>query len=250
MSVTGTPETAPLRVGYPVCDTIGGHHRRLRDRRGAGPARAQTGEGECIDVSMLEATLVTMGWAVSNWLIAGVQPDAHGQREHDRGPLRRVPDRARPAQHRRQQAGAVRGAGPARRPAGSHHRSALRRPRGPQGQPLRAEDRARAGAGRAHGRRMGERCSTRPACRPARSCRCRRCSSTRRWSSAAWSSASPMRRASSARSPWCGRAFASPAAIPSRPRRRRALGADTDGILTELGYAADEIAALREQKAI
>ena len=24
MSVTGTPETAPLRVGYPVCDTIGG----------------------------------------------------------------------------------------------------------------------------------------------------------------------------------------------------------------------------------
>ena len=24
MSVTGTPEIAPLRVGYPVCDTIGG----------------------------------------------------------------------------------------------------------------------------------------------------------------------------------------------------------------------------------
>ena len=24
MSVTGTPKTAPLRVGYPVCDTLGG----------------------------------------------------------------------------------------------------------------------------------------------------------------------------------------------------------------------------------
>ena len=24
MSITGTPETAPLRVGYPVCDTLGG----------------------------------------------------------------------------------------------------------------------------------------------------------------------------------------------------------------------------------
>ena len=33
---------------------------------------------------MLEATLVTMGWAVSNWLIAGVH-HAHGQREHDGG---------------------------------------------------------------------------------------------------------------------------------------------------------------------
>ena len=32
--------------------------------------RARTGEGEAIDVSMLEATLVAMGWAVSNWLIA------------------------------------------------------------------------------------------------------------------------------------------------------------------------------------
>ena len=35
--------------------------------------RSQTGAGEAIDVSMLEATLVAMGWAVSNWLIAGVR---------------------------------------------------------------------------------------------------------------------------------------------------------------------------------
>ena len=31
MSVTGTPETAPLRVGYPVADTLGRHDRRVRD---------------------------------------------------------------------------------------------------------------------------------------------------------------------------------------------------------------------------
>jgi CoA:oxalate CoA-transferase len=37
-----------------------------------------TGEGEFIDVSMLEATLVTMGWQVSNWLIAGVRPQPLG----------------------------------------------------------------------------------------------------------------------------------------------------------------------------
>jgi crotonobetainyl-CoA:carnitine CoA-transferase CaiB-like acyl-CoA transferase len=72
MSVTGTPETAPLRVGYPVCDTIGGITAAFAIAA-ALVKRGRTGEGECIDVSMLEATLVTMGWAVSNWLIAGVQ---------------------------------------------------------------------------------------------------------------------------------------------------------------------------------
>ena len=40
--------------------------------------RGRTGEGERIDVSMLEATLVAMGWAVSNWLIAGVRPTPMG----------------------------------------------------------------------------------------------------------------------------------------------------------------------------
>ena len=153
MSVTGTPENAPLRVGYPVCDTIGGITAAFAIAA-ALVKRGRSGEGEFIDVSMLEATLVTMGWAVSNWLIAGVHPTPMGNENMTAAPVRRLPDRPRPAQHRRQQAGAVRGAGPARRPAGSHRRSALRRPRGPQGQPLRAEDRARAGAGPPHGRRM------------------------------------------------------------------------------------------------
>ncbi|MDH3914484.1 MAG: CoA transferase, partial [Rhodospirillales bacterium] len=39
--------------------------------------RDKTG-GAFIDVSMLEATLATMGWAASNWLIAGVRPAPHG----------------------------------------------------------------------------------------------------------------------------------------------------------------------------
>ena len=41
MSITGTPETAPLRVGYPVADTIGGMVGRVRHRRRAA-ARATT----------------------------------------------------------------------------------------------------------------------------------------------------------------------------------------------------------------
>ena len=77
MSVTGTPETAPLRVGFPVCDTIGGITAAFAIAA-ALVQRGRTGAGECIDVSMLEATLVTMGWAVSNWLIAGVPAEPIG----------------------------------------------------------------------------------------------------------------------------------------------------------------------------
>jgi len=77
MSVTGDAASAPLRVGYPIADTIGGLTAAFAIAA-ALVRRWQTGEGEFIDVSMLEATLVTMGWQVSNWLIAGVRPQPFG----------------------------------------------------------------------------------------------------------------------------------------------------------------------------
>ncbi|MBL8574450.1 MAG: CoA transferase [Hyphomicrobiaceae bacterium] len=77
MSVTGTPETAPLRVGYPVADTMGGITAAFAIAA-ALVGRQSTGTGSFIDVSMLESTLVAMGWAVSNWLIAGVPPQPMG----------------------------------------------------------------------------------------------------------------------------------------------------------------------------
>src|SRR3954454_15587024 len=40
--------------------------------------RNASGEGAFIDVSMLDAALTAMGWAVSNFLIAGVEPKPHG----------------------------------------------------------------------------------------------------------------------------------------------------------------------------
>ncbi len=77
MSVTGDASSAPLRVGYPVADTIGGLTAAMAISAALVRA-ARTGKGEMIDVSMLEATLVTMGWQVSNWLIAGVEPKPLG----------------------------------------------------------------------------------------------------------------------------------------------------------------------------
>jgi CoA:oxalate CoA-transferase len=77
MSVTGTKDGEPLRVGYPIADTIGGLTAAFAISA-ALVRRGRTGEGEFIDVSMLEATLVTMGWQVSNYLIGGVEPQRAG----------------------------------------------------------------------------------------------------------------------------------------------------------------------------
>ncbi|WP_119165321.1 CaiB/BaiF CoA transferase family protein [Algihabitans albus] len=74
MSITGDAETAPLRVGYPVADTIGG----LTAAFAISAALNAPERGTYIDVSMLEATIATMGWVVSNYLIGGVVPAAQG----------------------------------------------------------------------------------------------------------------------------------------------------------------------------
>ena len=76
MSITGDAESAPLRVGYPIADTIGGLTAAFAVAAALN-ARENKG-GVFIDVSMLEAVLATMGWAVSNWLIAGVAPEPKG----------------------------------------------------------------------------------------------------------------------------------------------------------------------------
>ena len=73
MSITGDAESAPLRVGYPVCDSIGGITAAFAIASALVRQRS-TGEGCFIDVSMLDSTLATMGWVVSNHLIVGKDP--------------------------------------------------------------------------------------------------------------------------------------------------------------------------------
>ncbi|MEL6642899.1 MAG: CoA transferase [Pseudomonadota bacterium] len=70
MSITGTQETAPLRVGFPIADTVGG----LTAAFAISAALNARPRGTFIDVSMLASVLSTMGWAISNHLIAGVDP--------------------------------------------------------------------------------------------------------------------------------------------------------------------------------
>lgn len=73
MSVTGTTDTAPLRAGYPVCDTLGGLAAALAISA-ALTGRERTGRGCQVDVSLLEVAISAMGWVVSNFLATGVEP--------------------------------------------------------------------------------------------------------------------------------------------------------------------------------
>ncbi|WP_208605355.1 CaiB/BaiF CoA transferase family protein [Salinicola socius] len=75
MSITGAPENAPYRVGYPLADTVGG----LTAAMAINAALAERPrKAHFIDISMLESVLATMGWAVSNLLIAGKPPQPLG----------------------------------------------------------------------------------------------------------------------------------------------------------------------------
>ena len=86
MSVTGNEDSGPLRAGYPVADTIGGPAAFAI--AAALLRRERAGKGGIIDVAMLDSAIVSLGWVVSNRLIAGVTA---------RGGQRQLHGRAQPA---------------------------------------------------------------------------------------------------------------------------------------------------------
>jgi crotonobetainyl-CoA:carnitine CoA-transferase CaiB-like acyl-CoA transferase len=85
MSVTGDAGSAPLRAGFPISDTVGGITAAFAIAAALVDAQ-RSGTGRMIDVSMLEATLVTMGWVVSNYLNAGVVPVPMGNQNFTAAP--------------------------------------------------------------------------------------------------------------------------------------------------------------------
>lgn len=74
MSITGAPDTAPYRVGYPLADTVGG----LAAAFAVASALNARPRGAFLDISMTEAVISTMGWVVSNYLIGGTSPAPQG----------------------------------------------------------------------------------------------------------------------------------------------------------------------------
>ncbi len=72
MAVNGDARLTPLRAGFPVCDTVGGLNAAFAILA-ALYHRERTGEGQFIDVALLDSIMPLMGWVAANLLI-GKQP--------------------------------------------------------------------------------------------------------------------------------------------------------------------------------
>jgi CoA:oxalate CoA-transferase len=73
MAVNGDERLNPLRAGFPVCDTVGGLNAAFAIMA-ALYHRERTGEGQFIDIAMLDSIMPLMGWVAANLLIGNQQP--------------------------------------------------------------------------------------------------------------------------------------------------------------------------------
>jgi len=73
MDVNGDERLHPLRAGFPVCDTVGGLNAAFAILA-ALYHRERTGEGQTIDVALLDSIMPLMGWVAANLLIGGQPP--------------------------------------------------------------------------------------------------------------------------------------------------------------------------------
>ena len=77
MAVNGDERLNPLRTGFPVCDTVGGLNAAFAVMA-ALFHRERTGQGQFIDVALLDSIMPLMGWVAANLLIGGEQPTLMG----------------------------------------------------------------------------------------------------------------------------------------------------------------------------
>jgi crotonobetainyl-CoA:carnitine CoA-transferase CaiB-like acyl-CoA transferase len=77
MAINGDERLTPLRAGFPVCDTVGGLNAAFAVMA-ALYHRQRTGEGQFIDVALLDSIMPLMGWVVANLLIGGHEPPVMG----------------------------------------------------------------------------------------------------------------------------------------------------------------------------
>lgn len=77
MSINGDKTLNPLRTGFPLCDTVGG----LNSSNAIMAAlfhRERTGEGQFIDVALLDSIMPALGWVAANLMIGNQQPQLLG----------------------------------------------------------------------------------------------------------------------------------------------------------------------------
>ncbi len=73
MAINGDERLNPLRCGFPICDTVGGLNAAFAVLA-ALFHRERSGEGQFIDVALLDSIMPLMGWVAANLLIGKQQP--------------------------------------------------------------------------------------------------------------------------------------------------------------------------------
>ncbi len=85
MAVNGDERLNPLRCGFPVCDTVGGLTAAFAIVS-ALFHRERTGEGQFIDVALLDSIMPLLGWTASNLMIGGQDPIPMGNENFTAAP--------------------------------------------------------------------------------------------------------------------------------------------------------------------
>jgi crotonobetainyl-CoA:carnitine CoA-transferase CaiB-like acyl-CoA transferase len=85
MAVTGEEGGEALRCGFPIADTVGGLNAVLGIIC-ALYQRQTSGQGQYVDVALLDSLLPMMGWVASNYLQAGIPPQRFGNENFTAAP--------------------------------------------------------------------------------------------------------------------------------------------------------------------
>lgn len=89
MSITGAPGAEPAKVGVPLCDLVCGLYVAMAVLA-ALHERARTGQGQAIDVSLLESGVSLAVWEAGRWFATGEVPERLGSAHQSQAPYQAV----------------------------------------------------------------------------------------------------------------------------------------------------------------
>ena len=89
MSITGPPDGEPAKVGVPLCDLVCGLYLAMAVLA-ALHERARTGQGQAIDVSLMEAGVSLAVWEAGRWFATGDVPRRLGSAHQSQAPYQAV----------------------------------------------------------------------------------------------------------------------------------------------------------------
>ncbi len=154
MSITGEPGRGPMRVGIPIADLSAGLFCALGILV-ALIEREQSGKGQEVATSLLQAQVFMLDFQGSRWLNAGEVPRPGRQQPSNQHPDRRLQDQRRLHQYCHRGHCDVGAVVPRHRRGSAHQGPQVRHGAGPAPEPRRPQRRDRAPSRRRHQRRMG-----------------------------------------------------------------------------------------------